>query len=242
MTTPRLAPAPRTAQKRSGCSLAAGATHRAVRGDDLDLEQVVDGPAEAAGEVAEPAAERQPGDADLGDEAERRGEAVELGLTVDVAEQAARAAPSRCAPRGRRRRRAAPTCRASARRRPARCRRCCGRRRAPRPRRPCSRANVDRGHDVGGAGRPHDERRRLRRSARSRRWSRRRSPGRRAQSTGPRNRGRSSAIGLVSVSGPAAIFDLPAHRCGQRRATLRRPRALGIARINQPAGGERGHF
>ena len=73
-----------------GVLVAAGPADLAVGGDDLGLEQVVDGPAEPAGEVAEPAAERQPGDADLGEEAERHGEAVCLGRAVDVAEQAAR--------------------------------------------------------------------------------------------------------------------------------------------------------
>ena len=88
MTTPRLAPAPRIAQNRSACSSRAGAPDAAVGGDDLDLDQVVDRPPEAARQVAEAAAERQARHADLGDEPERRGEPVELGLAVDVAEQA----------------------------------------------------------------------------------------------------------------------------------------------------------
>ena len=133
------ADAPRTGRR---CRRGSARRTDAVGGDDLDLEQVVDGPPEAAGEVAEPAAERQPGDADLGDEAERRREAVQLGLAIDVAEQAPRLHRRRARlgvdddPAQR------ATCRASARRRPAPCRRCCARRRAPTAASPCSRANV----------------------------------------------------------------------------------------------------
>ncbi len=56
---------------------------------DLDLEQVVDRPAEPARQIAEAAAQGEAGDSDLRDEAERGGKAVALGRAVDVAEQAA---------------------------------------------------------------------------------------------------------------------------------------------------------
>ena len=74
----------------------------AVGGDDLDRHQVVDRPAEAAGEVAEAAAERQAGDADLGEEAEHGGEPVLLRRPVDVAQQAAGSDVRGFARRGRR--------------------------------------------------------------------------------------------------------------------------------------------
>ena len=66
----------------------AGAANRAVGRHDLDLEQVVDRPPEAAGQIAETAAQSQSGDPHLGDEPERRREAVELGLAIHVAEKA----------------------------------------------------------------------------------------------------------------------------------------------------------
>ena len=116
--------------------VAARAPDAAVGGDDLDLEQVVDRPAEAAREVAEAAAEGETGHADLGEEAERGGEAVTLGRAVDVARGGSRAGRWRSGRRDRPRPRAAATCRSSRRRRRAPCRRCCGRRRAPRAARP----------------------------------------------------------------------------------------------------------
>ena len=70
--------------------VAAGRPDLAVGADDLGLDQVVDRPAEPAGQVAEAAAEGQAGHADLGDEAERGGQAVGLGGPVDVAQPAAR--------------------------------------------------------------------------------------------------------------------------------------------------------
>ena len=69
--------------------LAIGGADRAVGGDDLHLVEVVDGPAEAAHQVAETAAEGQAGDADLGDESEHGRQAVPLRGAVDVLEQAA---------------------------------------------------------------------------------------------------------------------------------------------------------
>ena len=70
-----------------GVLVAAGGADLAVGGDDLDREQVVDRPAEAARQIAEAAAERQARDADLREEAQRRGEAVALRGVVDVPER-----------------------------------------------------------------------------------------------------------------------------------------------------------
>jgi hypothetical protein len=64
--------------------VAAGPAHLAVGRDDLDLDQVVDRPAEAPCEVAEAAPERQAGHAHLRYEAQRRGQTVELRLAVYV--------------------------------------------------------------------------------------------------------------------------------------------------------------
>ncbi len=89
VTMPKLPPPPRSAQKSSGFSSALARTMLALGGHDLDRGEVVAGPAEAARQVAEAAAEREPGDAGRRDEAEHRREAVELGLAVEVAERAA---------------------------------------------------------------------------------------------------------------------------------------------------------
>jgi hypothetical protein len=84
-----LAPAPRIAQKKVRVLLPAGAADPAVGSDDLDFLEVVDSPAEPAGQIAKAPAEGQAGNADLGDEAQRRGQPVLLGRLVDVLEQAA---------------------------------------------------------------------------------------------------------------------------------------------------------
>ncbi len=89
VTTPKLPPPPRSAQKRSAFSSRLAVRISAVRGDDLDLLEVVRRPAEATRQVTQPAAERQAGDADLGGEgAQRRGQPVRLCRPVDVPEQA----------------------------------------------------------------------------------------------------------------------------------------------------------
>ena len=103
-----------------GVLVAARPADLPVGGDDLDLEQVVDRPAEAAREVAEPAAERQAGDADLREEAERRRPGRAPGSRGRRRRAGSRSARSRCARPGRRRPRAGPTCRSSGRRRRAR--------------------------------------------------------------------------------------------------------------------------
>ena len=75
-----------------GVLVAAGRPDLAVRGDDLDLLQVVHRPAEATREVTQAAAERQAGDADSRVErAQRRGQSVRLRRSVDVPEQTPRA-------------------------------------------------------------------------------------------------------------------------------------------------------
>ena len=87
VTTPKLPPPPLSAQNRSAFSFAVGRAHLAVRGDDLDLLEIVDRPAEPTRQVAEAAAERQAGHADLGDEAEHGRQPVLLRRAVDVLEQ-----------------------------------------------------------------------------------------------------------------------------------------------------------
>ena len=62
-------------------------TDQAVGGDDLGLQQVVDRPPEAPGEVAETTAERQSRHADFGDEPQRHGQAEALRLAVDLAQE-----------------------------------------------------------------------------------------------------------------------------------------------------------
>ena len=63
VTTPKLPPPPRRPQKRSGFSFARGAHELPVGGDDVHRDDVVDRPAEAPRQVAEPAAQREAGDA-----------------------------------------------------------------------------------------------------------------------------------------------------------------------------------
>src|SRR6266508_1434101 len=68
----------------------AGRADLSVCGDDFDLLQVVDRPAEPASQVAKSAAERQAGHSSLGHEAEHRRQPVLLRGLVDVLEQAPR--------------------------------------------------------------------------------------------------------------------------------------------------------
>ena len=100
MTTPKLPPPPRIAQNRSGFSVALARQHVAIGGDDVGRQQVVDGQAELAGQPAEAAAQRQPGDAGGRVDAGRRGQAERLRLAVDVAQGARRARPRRAARAG----------------------------------------------------------------------------------------------------------------------------------------------
>ena len=91
VTTPKLPPPPRIAQKRSGFSSALAVTCVAVGEHDLRREQVVDRQAVAAGEVAVPAAERQARDAGRGDDPAGHGEPVLVRGGVDLAPEAAAA-------------------------------------------------------------------------------------------------------------------------------------------------------
>src|SRR5688500_11932015 len=93
VTTPKLPPPPRSAQKRSGCSSGLAVTRRplAVGEEAVGLVRVVARQAEPAREVAEPAAEREAADAGGGDDAARRGQAVRVGGAVDLAPRAAAA-------------------------------------------------------------------------------------------------------------------------------------------------------
>ena len=76
VTTPKLPPPPRIAQNRSGWWSASTWRSCAVGGHDLGREQVVDGQAVLAHEVADAAAERDPADADRAGVAEADGQAV----------------------------------------------------------------------------------------------------------------------------------------------------------------------
>ena len=71
----------------------------AVGGHDLDLVEVVDGPAELSAQVAETSAEGEPGHARERDEAEHGRKSVGLRAAVDVAEAAPRADVSDAASR-----------------------------------------------------------------------------------------------------------------------------------------------
>jgi hypothetical protein len=73
-----------------GVLLTVGEADPAVGGDDLDLLQVVHRPSEATGQVAEPAAEREAGEARLGHESEHRRQPMLLGGLVDVLQQTPR--------------------------------------------------------------------------------------------------------------------------------------------------------
>ena len=104
VTTPKLPPPPRIAQNRSGFSSGARADALAAGQDELGLEQVVDGQAALAGQVAQAAAEGQAADAGGRDDPARRGEAVLVGGGVDLAPGAAAADPDGPVARGRPRR------------------------------------------------------------------------------------------------------------------------------------------
>jgi hypothetical protein len=85
-----VAPAAPERPEEVGVFLPADAANLAVRCDDLDLLEVVDGPAEATRQIAEPAAERQADDAHLGDEAENGRQPVLLSRRIDVLKPRAR--------------------------------------------------------------------------------------------------------------------------------------------------------
>ena len=93
MTTPKLPPPPRIAQKRSGFSSALARDDAAVGQHDVRLEQVVDREAALARQVAEAAAEGEAADAGGGDDPARRGQPERVGGVVDLAPGAAAADP-----------------------------------------------------------------------------------------------------------------------------------------------------
>ena len=95
VTTPKLLPAPRTAQKRSSFSVALARAELAVGGDDVDREQVVDRQAVLAAQMTDAAVERQTGDARGRDDPARHGEPEELRLPVAVAPGRAALRPHR---------------------------------------------------------------------------------------------------------------------------------------------------
>ena len=90
VTTPKLPPPPRSAQNSSGCWSRLAVRTGTVGGDDLDLGEVVDRPAEAAGQIAKAAPQGQAGHTGLGHEAEHGGQPVGLGCLVDLPEQTSR--------------------------------------------------------------------------------------------------------------------------------------------------------
>ena len=95
---PKLPPPPRRPQNRSACSRSLARRTLAVGGHDLGSEQVVDRRAVAAHQPADAAAEREPGDAGVGDDAADGGEPVRLGCGVELAPQ--HAAPGARRPGG----------------------------------------------------------------------------------------------------------------------------------------------
>ena len=81
----------------------------ALGGDHLGLDEVVDGEPVLAHKPADAAAEAEAADAGMAHDASGGGQAVGLGLVVDVAPQGATLYVGRAARRGRQRRRASPT-------------------------------------------------------------------------------------------------------------------------------------
>ena len=176
VTTPKLPPPPRSAQNRSGFSVALARSSFAIRGHDVGGDEIVDREPELAGDPAEAAAEREAGDAGRRVDAERRGEPERLRLLVEVRQAS-------------RRLRRARVCAAASTRTDFISDRSISRPPSqtalpamlwPPPRtassRSCSRANLTALHHVGGAQAAHDERRACGRSSRSRSSGRRRIP------------------------------------------------------------------
>ena len=89
VTTPKLPPPPRNAQKRSGCSVSLARTQLAVGRDDVGRDEIVDRQSELAGGPAEAAAERQAGDAGRRVDAGRCREAELLRLPVEIRQRRA---------------------------------------------------------------------------------------------------------------------------------------------------------
>ena len=90
VTTPKLPPPPRIAQNRSGFSVGARPAHLPIGGDDLDGAKIVGGKPMAARHPAEPAAEREAGDAGRRDDPAGHHEAQRLRRAIDVGPGGAR--------------------------------------------------------------------------------------------------------------------------------------------------------
>ena len=90
VTTPKLPPPPRSAQKQVGILGFAGGDEAAIGQHHVGLDQIVDGKPVLAAEIAVAAAQRQPADAGRRDDAERDRQAEGVGGVVDVAGGAAR--------------------------------------------------------------------------------------------------------------------------------------------------------
>ena len=101
VTTPKLPPPPRIAQKRSGSLLGVGRDDRAVREDDGRRDEVVDRQPARARQMSDAAAEREAADAGRRDDARGHCAPVLVRRRVDLPEAARRPARAPCAPRGR---------------------------------------------------------------------------------------------------------------------------------------------
>ena len=85
VTTPKLPPPPRMAQKRSASSVVARDVEAAVGGHHVRGEKVVAGQTEAPGEVADAAAQSQPANPGRGNDAARGGQTERVSCGVQVA-------------------------------------------------------------------------------------------------------------------------------------------------------------
>ena len=104
VTTPKLPPPPRSAQNRSGCSVALARTRRPSASTTSRRFEVVDREPVQPAEPAPSTAEGQPADARVADRAGRDGEAVLLGGGVELTEGGAAADAGAAGRPGRRRR------------------------------------------------------------------------------------------------------------------------------------------
>ena len=89
MTIPKLPPPPRTPQKSSLFSSSLAVHELTIRRDEVDGEQGVDREPELPHEVADPPAQREPGQSRVRDEAGRDGKPEGLGFPIQVAEERA---------------------------------------------------------------------------------------------------------------------------------------------------------
>ena len=91
VTTPKLPPPPRIAQNRSGFLLRAGDLESSVREDHIRGQQVVDGQAVLAREMAHAAAQREPAHTGGGDDSGGHGQPKRMHGMIDIAPGAAAA-------------------------------------------------------------------------------------------------------------------------------------------------------